>query len=356
MGKIKRLRLLSETLDSKIKRIERLVTGSESSQPLTVLRKLHTLRAEFQRVSSRRRFLNKALAWEVGSWLLDYAVQQEASVIYVEDLTTMRAEGLGAKQNTRVNEALRGQIFEALKYLARLEGVEVTQVPAADTSRLCPMCLNPLRHKTACGSMTSGRKWAYCPTCKYQGDRDHASAIRIGSRGLASQTIPEDETSNPVKKKEKSTKTVKDTEPVPAASGSTGPEVVVLVPRGYTDVKVRHTLTKAIRTRKTRKVIKIVKEGVTARRVVLRDKQQATPKRPHLRKERVTHILGFASVAVKRPTETSHSLAAPAARQAGSKEYSPHAYRLRMQHRGFKDRLKPSWVQPRPTPLMRSKA
>ncbi|MGP4088467.1 zinc ribbon domain-containing protein, partial [Streptomyces sp. KR55] len=70
-------------------------------------------------------------------------------------------------------------------------GIAVVTVPARGTSRHCPRCLVPLRHRKAPDRPTApGWKWAICPNpeCGWQGDRDAGAWQRIAARGLAHQT------------------------------------------------------------------------------------------------------------------------------------------------------------------------
>ncbi|WP_461089041.1 zinc ribbon domain-containing protein, partial [Streptomyces incanus] len=67
-------------------------------------------------------------------------------------------------------------------------GIAVVTVPARNTSRHCPQCLVPLRYRKAPDRPTTpGWKWALCPSCGYQGDRDAGAWKRIAARGLTHQ-------------------------------------------------------------------------------------------------------------------------------------------------------------------------
>ncbi|MGW9026497.1 zinc ribbon domain-containing protein [Streptomyces sp. NPDC055722] len=79
----------------------------------------------------------------------------------------------------------------AAMHLAAEAGIAVVSVPARNTSRLCPHCLTPLRHRKAPDRPTiAGWKWVICPnqSCGWQGVRDHGAWRRIAARGLAHQT------------------------------------------------------------------------------------------------------------------------------------------------------------------------
>jgi hypothetical protein len=110
-------------------------------------------------------------------------------VIYVEDLRSMEALGMGRTMNTRMSQTVRGQIVDRMRHLAAETGIAVVTVPARNTSRHCPQCLTPLRHRKAPDrSTTPGWKWALCGSCGYQGDRDAGAWKRIAARGLTHQT------------------------------------------------------------------------------------------------------------------------------------------------------------------------
>ncbi|WP_344987637.1 zinc ribbon domain-containing protein [Nonomuraea helvata] len=62
-------------------------------------------------------------------------------------------------------------------------------VPARNTSKHCPHCLTPLRHRKSPDTPAlAGWKWAICPECGWQGDRDQGAWRRIAARGLTHQT------------------------------------------------------------------------------------------------------------------------------------------------------------------------
>ncbi|MGP4088830.1 zinc ribbon domain-containing protein [Streptomyces sp. KR55] len=183
-----RLRQHSERLHAKADQYERLIGGAED-HALTV--KHQVLRDEIAHVSACRSNLNDALAWSAARWTVDQAVAAGASVIYVEDLRSMEARGMGRTMNTRLSQAVRGQIVDRIRHLAAEVGIAVTTVPARNTSKHCPQCLTPLRHRKAPDRSTvAGWKWAICPNldCRYQGDRDAGAWRRIAARGLTHQT------------------------------------------------------------------------------------------------------------------------------------------------------------------------
>ena len=185
LAKQHRLRRLSEHLNTKADHYHRL-TGAAQHHHLTG--KHAVLADEIRHVSDRRSNLNDALATAAARWAVDQAIAAGASVIYVEDLRSMEARGMGRTHNTRMSQAVRGRILDRMRHLAAEVGVAVVTVPARGTSKHCPQCLAPLRHRKAPDRPTTpGWKWATCPSCRWQGDRDQGAWRRIAARGLTHQ-------------------------------------------------------------------------------------------------------------------------------------------------------------------------
>ncbi|MFD8377816.1 zinc ribbon domain-containing protein [Streptomyces sp. NPDC059679] len=188
LAKQHRLRRACEYLHAKTDHYHRLINDSDG-HPLTG--KHAVLAEEIRHVSERRSNLNDALARSAARWTVDQALAARASVIYVEDLRSMEARGMGRTLNTRLSQQVRGQIVERMRHLAAEAGIAVVTVPARGTSRHCPRCLVPLRHRKAPDRPTTpGWKWAMCPNpaCGWRGDRDMGAWQRIAARGLTHQT------------------------------------------------------------------------------------------------------------------------------------------------------------------------
>ncbi|MFC5954553.1 zinc ribbon domain-containing protein [Streptomyces pratens] len=185
LAKQHRLRRLSEHLQAKADHYQ-CVIGDGTDHPLTA--KNLVLDDEIRRVCDRRSNLNDALARAAARWAVDQAIAASASVIYVEDLRSMEARGMVRTMNTRLSQTVRGQIVDRMRHLAAEAGIAVITVPARNTSRHCPQCLVPLRHRKAPDRPTTpGWKWALCRSCGYQGDRDAGAWKHIAARGLAHQ-------------------------------------------------------------------------------------------------------------------------------------------------------------------------
>jgi IS605 OrfB family transposase len=156
-----RLRRQGEALHAKLDRYQQLASECDD-HPLTA--KAAVLRDEARHVASRRSHLNDALAWSAARWATDQAIAAGATVVYVEDLRSMEARGMGKTLNTRLSQTVRGQITEHLRHIAAEHGIAVVTVPPHGTSKNCPRCLAPLRHCRSPEQPTvAGWKWARCP-------------------------------------------------------------------------------------------------------------------------------------------------------------------------------------------------
>ncbi|MCW3820864.1 hypothetical protein ONA91_41230, partial [Micromonospora sp. DR5-3] len=158
LAKQHRLRRHGERLHAKADQYLRLIGGSPDAH---LSAKHEVLGAEIRHVSQRRTNLNAALAWAAARWAVDQAIAAAASVIYVEDLRSLEARGMGATLNTRLSQQVRGQIVDRMRHLAAEAGIAVVTTPARNTSKHCPQCLTPLQHRKAPDKPTTpGWKWA----------------------------------------------------------------------------------------------------------------------------------------------------------------------------------------------------
>ncbi|MGW0885285.1 zinc ribbon domain-containing protein [Streptomyces sp. NPDC002671] len=81
-----------------------------------------------------------------------------------------------------------------MRHLAPEAGIAVVTVPARGTSRHCPHCLTPLRHRKAPDRPTAtGWKWALRPhpECGWQGDRDTGAWLGVPPLGEHRRTRPD---------------------------------------------------------------------------------------------------------------------------------------------------------------------
>lgn len=185
LAKQHRLRRHGEQLRARLDQYERLMAG-QKDHPLAG--KAAVLAAEARHVADRRSRLNEALAWSAARWAADQALAAGATAVYVEDLRDLEARGMGRTMNTRLSQTVRGRITSRLRHICAEHGIAVVTVPPRGTSRCCPRCLAALRHCKASDRPTApGWKWARCPACGWQGDRDQGAWQRIAARGLAHQ-------------------------------------------------------------------------------------------------------------------------------------------------------------------------
>jgi hypothetical protein len=194
LAKADRLRIHAEHLWAKAEHLQTLIDGCHTlgRRPDPAgLAKRAVLREEHARVSRRRERLNAAIAKAAARFMVERARAADATVIYLEDLRDMEARGKGRTLNTRLSGSVRGQIVAEAVHAASRYGIAVVIVPARGTSKYCPRCLTPFRHRTAPDSPKPGWKWATCPDpdCGYSADRDVAAWQRIGARGLHHQHL-----------------------------------------------------------------------------------------------------------------------------------------------------------------------
>lgn len=185
--KLDRLRQHRERLKTKISHLERLATGRGPAGPDPATKdKLEVLDVEHSRVCARIRHLGHAVAWAGARWLIDQAHAAGATVVYLEDLTTMQAPGSSRAWNRRLSGATRGILADAIRHLGAKEQITVVTVPARGTSSGCPRCGNTLRHVKAPDNHKPANPWALC-ACGHSADRDFSAAQRIAARGIAGQ-------------------------------------------------------------------------------------------------------------------------------------------------------------------------
>ncbi|GAA3260729.1 hypothetical protein [Nonomuraea helvata] len=171
-AKLHRLRHLREHLAAKRERLQRLLAGLTPAdlRHATLSRACEVLEVEHERVCTRIRNLNHALAWSAARWAVDQALTAGATVIYLEDLATLEARGRRGRANARLSGQVRGQVAEAIRHLAAKHTVTVVTVPARGISKYCPRCgegTSPLKHSPAPDRLAEqGWTWASCPSLR----------------------------------------------------------------------------------------------------------------------------------------------------------------------------------------------
>jgi hypothetical protein len=183
VAKWQRLRQQGNLLRDRIQHLEKLIKGRPDHPAAS---KLETLRQENLLLCARQRHLGQAIAWAAAHWAVEHAFAFRATVIYLEDLSTLEP-GLDRKRNVFISGSVRGQLQAAMAHVAAKHGIAVICVPAQDTSSGCPSCLGSLAHWTCPQRTKRGYHWAGCAHCPLSLDRDHAASRRVVARGLASQ-------------------------------------------------------------------------------------------------------------------------------------------------------------------------
>jgi hypothetical protein len=116
-AKLVRLRRHREQLKTKLDHLTRLRDGRPDTLDPTLSAKVAKLLAQHTAVCDRIRQLNKALAWSGARWLVDHAIAAGATVIYVEGLATLEAQGGSRSLNRRLSGQVRGTVFAATRHL-----------------------------------------------------------------------------------------------------------------------------------------------------------------------------------------------------------------------------------------------
>jgi hypothetical protein len=188
MAKQHRLRRHGEKLHAKTDQYARLI-AADDQHPL--ISKHQVITEEIQRVADRRSHLNDALAWSAARWAVDQAIAAGAGVIYLEDLRSMEARGMGRTQNTRLSQQVRGQIAERMRHLAAEQGIAVVAnrpgtLPgtARTASHACGTAKPPTARRSPAGSGRSA------PTRNAAGRATATKARGAGSLHAASPTRP----------------------------------------------------------------------------------------------------------------------------------------------------------------------
>jgi putative transposase len=110
--------------------------------------------------------------------LVDFAVSQGVSQLAIGDVRDI-ADGVdkGARANQKISQWPHGQFIQYVTYKARRQGIAVSQIDEAYSSRTCSHC-GHVRHSTP-----RGRVFA-CPGCGVQCHRDANGAANIVSQAV----------------------------------------------------------------------------------------------------------------------------------------------------------------------------
>ncbi|MDI9938374.1 zinc ribbon domain-containing protein [Rhodococcus sp. IEGM 1351] len=175
--KLARLQTEGQLLHRKAARLRRLAATAPPEVRAQLDAKIAVLDGHRTAVGIKRAKINREMAFHFGCQVADFAAAAGATVIAVEDLTTLETRGHGHVNNNRAAQSARRQAVGALTHTAAGVGVTVVSVPARGSSALCPSCNEPL-------SRLGGYHRAWCVQCKVGGNRDHVAAVNLAKRAL----------------------------------------------------------------------------------------------------------------------------------------------------------------------------
>ncbi|TQC45380.1 transposase [Rhodococcus sp. WS4] len=175
--KLARLQTEGQLLHRKAARLRRLAATAPPEVRAQLDAKITVLDAHRTAVGIKRAKINREMAFHFGCQVTDLAAAAGATVIAVEDLTTLETRGHGRVNNNRAAQSARRKAVDALTHTAAGVGVTVVSVPARGSSALCPGCNEPL-------SRPGGYHRAWCEQCKIGGNRDHVAAVNLAKRAL----------------------------------------------------------------------------------------------------------------------------------------------------------------------------
>ncbi|MGW0177401.1 zinc ribbon domain-containing protein [Rhodococcus sp. NPDC003322] len=175
--KLARLQVEGQILHRKAVRLSRLATSAHPEVRSKLEAKIAILDRHRTAIGTKRAKINRELTFHFARQVTDHATAVGATVIGVEDLTTLEARGHGRVNNNRTAQSPRRKAVAALAHTATGVGVTVTTVPARGSSALCPSCNEPL-------TRPGGYHTAWCERCTLGGNRDHVAAVNIAKRAL----------------------------------------------------------------------------------------------------------------------------------------------------------------------------
>ncbi|MDV6241291.1 zinc ribbon domain-containing protein [Rhodococcus opacus] len=175
--KLARLQTEGQLLHRKAARLTQLAAAAPPEVRAQLEEKIAVLDGHRTAVGVKRGKINRELAFHFGRQVTDYAAAAGATVIAVEDLTTLETRGHGRVNNNRAAQSARRKAVDALTHTAAGVGVTVVSVPARGSSALCPGCNEQL-------ARPGGYHRAWCVQCKVGGNRDHVAGVNLAKRAL----------------------------------------------------------------------------------------------------------------------------------------------------------------------------
>jgi hypothetical protein len=175
--KLARLQTEGQLLHAKAARLRRLATTAPPEVRAGLETKIVVLDEHRTAVGIKRAKINREMAFHFGRQVTEFAAAAGATVIAVEDLTTLETRGHGRVNNNRAAQSARRKAVDALTHTAAEVGMTVVSVPARGSSAQCPGCDEPL-------ARPGGYHDAWCEQCKIGGNRDHVAGVNLAKRAL----------------------------------------------------------------------------------------------------------------------------------------------------------------------------
>ncbi|EKT81094.1 hypothetical protein JOJ86_001813 [Rhodococcus percolatus] len=175
--KLARLQAEGQMLHRKAARLTRLAATAPPEVRAQLEAKIAVLNEHRTAVGVKRGKINRELGFHFARQVTDYAEAAGATVIAVEDLTTLETRGHGRVNNNRAAQSARRKATAALAHTAAGVGIAVVSVPARGSSAQCPGCDEPL-------ARPGGYHTAWCSGCRVGGNRDHVAGVNLAKRAL----------------------------------------------------------------------------------------------------------------------------------------------------------------------------
>ena len=134
------------------------------------------------------RYLDEHIAHQVSARIVQFALEQRASILVFEHLGSLRpAKGrYSRRSNLKRAYWMKGRIFKYSKYKAwNAGGIITCRVNPRNTSRECHRCHEPvIRYQQGepVEGYTPGAPLCLCPQCQMHDHADRNASLRIGQR------------------------------------------------------------------------------------------------------------------------------------------------------------------------------
>jgi IS605 OrfB family transposase len=127
--------------------------------------------------------LQKELAHLASNVLVDIAEAYDCNEIYVEELSSLKADQFGRKLNRIINNTVRSQIYSKVEYKGKLKGLKLHYVKPWWSSQTCPATgVRGKRYSAPDGVERAGGGWFVSDSCN--ADSDYVACKNLARRAL----------------------------------------------------------------------------------------------------------------------------------------------------------------------------